>query len=103
MDKTQDAPAKLGLSRMNKHVLKQLKAAIQKNSNAVVLSPEEVEAAVVTKHFTDLDDYIYDLFSDPLLRNQPSMQNRESLVRFDCLDFVVIDVDARILPWMLQA
>ena len=66
---------------------------------------EEDSSLVTYKHFTDLDDYIYDFFDlrgseisqDPVMLAKN--RNLKSLKRFDALDLVIIDIDSAVLPW----
>lgn len=79
------------------------------------MTKSEVESVITFKHFSDLDEYIFDFDSDPALNN-PSLfsemtedqmnakfKNSDAVKKFDYLDFVIIDVDAQILPWMEKA
>ena len=59
-----------------------------------------------------MGDYIYDFDGDPILNNKEiygkEIQDakytcKDSLKRFDYLDFVIMDVDAKVLPWMKRS
>lgn len=80
-----------------------------------VAAVDEIE--LISRHFTDLKDYIYDpddqqegkhLVHDVKQLFQPALEkdmfkDENSAKRFDYLDFVLIDVPGTVLPWQQKS
>jgi len=69
----------------------------------IPLTTGDLESVISLRHFSDLDDYLFDFDSDPVLNNpELSAQAMESgkyvdtdcMKKFDYLDFVIMDVDS---------
>ena len=66
---------------------------------------EDMEDVVIARSLDDLKDYVYDVEQDSKALKECSglYRDRDSLKRFDYLDFVIIDVDAGVAPWMQKS
>jgi hypothetical protein len=68
----------------------------------------EVEELVTFKHYTQLQDYIFDIDGDPVFsdkkiftqQEQTKFKSQNSLRKFDTIDMIIMDVHASVLPWM---
>ena len=57
------------------------------------------------RSFDDLSEYVYDIDQEnvPVKQQSGLYRDKDSLKRFDALDFVIIDVDASVAPWMSKS
>jgi hypothetical protein len=92
----------------NQYFINTVNNIVKKQTVAAV---DEIE--VISRHLTDLKDYIYDpdgiqegkhLVHDVKQLFQPALEkdmckDENSAKRFDYLDFVLIDVPGTVLPW----
>ena len=74
----------------------------------IPVTEAELNDSIKYTHYTELDDYLYNYDSDPVLHDAtlygPEIESNkfkklESVKKFDQLDFVIIDVESSLLPW----
>ena len=92
-NQSQVAVNKVKVSNAQQYVFNQVKEVILNEKLIPLTEKSDLEVSVKCKSMYDLKEYVYDF------EGKHADDNTDSIKRFDYLDFIILDIDATLLPW----